>query len=130
MDLSEEEKAGNDAEGEKMIENAKIKNVELSMEDHGCLTLWLTLEGKGWGCGFGGRCLGKGHLGAKEFTGLEKGTEEIMRIMDVVGVSRFTDMKGKYIRVDFEGVGTTIEKIGNIIEDKWFDYREFYSQKE
>lgn len=34
------------------IENAKITKVDLSMEDHGCLTLELTLEGKGlllWG---------------------------------------------------------------------------------
>lgn len=113
-----------------MIENAKITNVDLSMEDHGWLVLWLTLEGKGWSCGFGGRCIGKGYLGAKEFTGSEKGIEEIMRIMDVVGVSKFNDIKGKYIRVHLEGWGATIEKTGNIIEDKWFDYREFYSQKE
>lgn len=109
-----------------MVENARITNVDLSMEDHGCLVLWVTLEGKGWGCGFGGRCIGKGYLGAKEFEGYAKGIEEIMRIMDVVGVSKFNDMKGKHVRVESDGWGSQIDKIGNIIEDKWFDYREFY----
>ena len=30
------------------IENALIKSVDLSMADHGCLTLAMTLEGGGW----------------------------------------------------------------------------------
>ena len=66
------------------ILNAEIKNAELTMEEHGCLSLYLTLSGSGWGVVFGGTCLGKGYLGAKEFVGSAKGTEEIMRIMDVV----------------------------------------------
>ena len=49
--------------------------------------------------------------------------------MDVVGVSRFSEMKNKYIRVETEGWGDTIHKIGNIIEDKWFDYHEFYKKE-
>ena len=108
------------------ILNAEIKNAELTMEEYGCLSLYLTLSGSGWGVVFGGRCLGKGYLGAKEFVGSAKGTEEIMRIMDVVGVERFTDLKGKYVRVVSKGWGETISKIGNILEDKWFDYKEFY----
>ena len=111
-----------------MIENARIKNADLSMEDHGCLSLWLSLEGNGWGCGFGGRVLGHGYVGAKEFKGSEKGIVEIMRIMDVVGVSRFSDLKDKIIRVELEGWGGTIDKIGNVIEDKWFSYKEFYKE--
>ena len=31
------------------IKNALIKNIDLSMADHGCLTLAMTLEGDGWG---------------------------------------------------------------------------------
>ena len=113
-----------------MIENAKITNADLTMEDHGCLVLWLTLEGLGWGCAFGGRVLGKGYVGAKEFEGSEKGIVEIMRIMDVVGVSRFSDLKGKIIRVELEHRVGTIDKIGNVIEDKWFSYKEFYDMRE
>jgi len=111
---------------EAMIENAKITSVDLSMADHGVLTLQMTIEGKGWGCVLGGYVLGKGYLGAKEFDGSPKGIEEIMRIMDVVGVERFNDMVGKYIRVESERWGSKIHKFGNIVEDKWFDYKEFY----
>lgn len=112
-----------------MIENARITNADLSMEDHGVLVLWLTLEGRGWGCGFGGRTLGKGYVGSKKFSGSEKGIVEIMRVMDVVGVSRFSDLKGKIVRVEVDSWGGTIDKIGHVIEDKWFDYREFYGAK-
>lgn len=113
----------------KEIQNAKITKVDLSMADHGCLTLELVIEGKGWGCCFGGYVLGYGYVGAEEFEGSPKGIIEIMRIMDVVGVSRFNEMKDKYIRVEIEGWGGSVYKIGNIIEDKWFDYREFYKKE-
>lgn len=113
----------------KEIQNARITKVDLSMADHGCLTLALHVEGKGWGCCIGGYVLGHGYVGAEEFDGSPKGIEEIMRIMDVVGVNRFNEMQNKYIRVETEGWGGSIHKIGNIIEDKWFDYHEFYKKE-
>ncbi len=113
----------------KEIQNAKITKVDLSMADHGCFTLELWIEGKGWGCCVGGYILGHGYVGAKEFNGSPKGIEEIMRIMDVVGVDRFSEMANKYIRVEIEGWGDSIHKIGNIVEDKWFDYHEFYKKE-
>ena len=111
------------------IVNALITHADLSMADHGCFTLAITLKGEGWGVVFGGYCLGHGYLGAKEFDGSAKGIEEIMRIMDVVGVDKFSQLEGKYVRVIDEGWGSTIKKIGNIIEDKWFDYNEFYRKE-
>ena len=117
----------------KEIENAQITNVSLTMEDHGCLTFWLTLEGEGWGCGFGGYCIGKGFLGATEFT-VERGDglEAMMRIMDVVGVSKWEDLKGKYLRVQFTGCGWggRVNVIGNLLKDKWFDIKEFFKTKQ
>ena len=53
-----------------------------------------------------------------------------MRIMDVVGVSRLEDMKGKYIRVATKGLGSTVKIIGNIINNRWFDYDSFFKDKE
>ena len=113
------------------IENAQITRADLTMEHYGCLTLSLTIEGNGWGiAGFGGYALGKGYVGASEFTGSAKGIEEIMRIMDVVGVERFSDLKNKYIRIEVPAYGSgRAYKIGNIVEDKWFDYREFYKKE-
>lgn len=112
------------------IENALIEKVDLSMADHGCLTLAMTLQGGGWGVVYGGYCLGKGYLDAEEFSGSAAGIESIMRIMDVVGVERFQDLKGKYVRVALKGWGGSVKIIGNIIRDKWFDIETFFADKE
>ena len=113
------------------IENALITNVDLSMADHGCLTLAMTLEGGGWGVVYGGYCLGKGYLGADDdfFNGSAAGMEYLMRIMDTVGVEKFQDLKGKYIRVATKGLGSSVKIIGNIIHDKWFDAETFFEDK-
>ena len=108
------------------IKNAKITKADLSMEDHGVLTLSLAVEGAGGGVCLGGYVLGKGYLGAKSFEGSAKGIEEIMRVMDTVGVERFSDLTGRYIRVEIGNLGNRIKKFGNIVEDKWFDYADFY----
>ena len=114
------------------IENALITNVDISMADHGCLTLVMTLEGGGWGVVYGGYCLGKGYLGAKDdfFDGSAAGMEYLIRIMDTVGVEKFQDLKGKYVRVATKGWGDPVKIIGNIIKDKWFDAETFFADKE
>ena len=114
------------------IENALIKSVDLSMADHGCLTLAMTLEGGGWGVVYGGYCLGKGYLGAADdfFDGSAAGMEYLIRIMDTVDVEKFQDLKGKYVRVAAKGRGSSVKIIGNIIKDKWFDAETFFADKE
>lgn len=113
------------------IKNALITNVDLSMADHGCLTLAMTLEGGGWGVVYGGYCLGKGYLGADDdfFDGSAAGMEYLIRIMDTVGVEKFQDLKGKYVRVTLKGWGNSVNIIGNIIKDKWFDAETFFADK-
>jgi len=101
------------------IENAKITSVDLSMEDHGCLTLRIVLEGDGWGCVYGGYALGHGYVGADEFEGSV--------IMDVVGVGRLTLMKGEIVQTARRG--NIVKIIGNIIEDKWFDPESFFKEE-
>lgn len=112
------------------IENALITSSDLSMADHGCLTFEVGLSGKGWGCIYGGYCLGHGYLDAKEFKGTEAGLEAIMRIMDTVGVDKMSHLKGSYVRVAAKGWGDTIKIIGNLINDKWFDYESFFKDEE
>ena len=110
-----------------MIENAQIDKVTISMADHGCLTYFLYLTmAKGGCCGYGGYCIGHGYLGSKNFEGSATGLEAMMRIMDTVGVERWEDLEGKYIRVESDGWGSSINKIGNLMEDKWFDQEEFF----
>lgn len=108
--------------------NAKITNVSLNMKNHGCVTLDICLDGHGWGVVYGGYCLGKGYLGAEDnfFKGSAQGMEAIIRIMDTIGVDDLDNMVGKYVRVASKGIGSSIKIIGNIIEDKWFDYESFF----
>lgn len=46
--------------------------------------------------------------------------------MNVVGVKNWEDLKGKYIRIQTNGWGSTIDTIGNLMEDKWFNIKEFF----
>ena len=103
-------------DGYKII-NMQITYVDLSMSDYG----------SGYSVVYGNHWLGHGYLGAKEFDGNEKSMPYIMNIMNVVGVERFNDMKGKYARIAFKGLGSSTKIIGNIIEDKWFDPESFFN---
>ena len=108
--------------------NAKIYEVTLTMADHGCLTFYIFIEGKSFGCGIGGYWIGHGYLGSDHFDGLGKGLEVMMKIMNVVGVEKWEDLKGKYVRFVDPGLGGSVTKIGNIIENKWVDIKEEFSK--
>jgi len=115
---------------ELITENAKIIETKLTMEDHGCLTFWIFIEMSHGCCGIGGYCIGKGFVGAEDFTGSEIGLEAMMRIMDTVGVSSWEKLPGNYIRVRHGGLGSSVTEIGNIIEDKWFNIDSFFKEKQ
>ena len=109
------------------LENALITSVSLSSADYCSLCLSIGLKGDAWGCVYGGYCLGKIYPDSYEkdtYEGSAAGMEAIMRIMDVVGVSRLEDMQGKYIRV-----ASKVKIIGNIVSDRWFDYKTFFADK-
>lgn len=110
------------------IHNARITHIDLSSEDHGCLSLEMALDGGGWGCVYGGYKLGTAGTYMKEeaLCGSAAGLECIIRIMHTLGVDRFTELNGKYIRVATKGWGSSISIIGNIINDKWFDQKSFF----
>lgn len=111
------------------IRNAKITDTSISMEDYTCLTFRITLEGDAFGVSYGGYCIGHGFLGSDTFTAENgSGLVAMMRIMDVVGVERWEDLKGKYVRFVDDAWGSPVKKIGNIIEDKWFDIDKFFKE--
>ena len=74
-----------------IYENAKITDVSLEIGDHCCLTFSITLKGSGWGASFGGYNLA--FFNGTSFEGSEKGLEALTRIMDVVGVAKWEDVK-------------------------------------
>lgn len=49
-------------------------------------------------------------------------------ILETVGVRNWEDLPGKFIRVEHNGLGSSITRIGNIIEEKWVDLKEFFSR--
>lgn len=115
----------------KEIYNVKITGTAITMADHGCLTFYVTVEGAGMGCSLGGYCIGHGYLGSKEFRA-EKGNGLVamMNIMDVVGAEKWEDLKGKYCRVACNRFGETVDEIGNLIDEKWFNLRKFFEEQQ
>ena len=113
------------------ILNGKITEADLSMAEHGVLIMLLTLSGDGWGVEYGGHILGKGFVGATEFDSDPKGIEQIMRVMDTVGVARFKDLKESYVRIAVHPKDKgRVNVIGNIITDQWFDIADFFAEPE
>lgn len=116
-----------DNENNITYENAQVTNVSLGIDDHCCLTFSIVLKGSGWGAIFGGYNLA--FFNGTTFRGSEsseKGLEAITRIMDVIGVSKWEDIKNHYVRVKQED--KLVVGIGNIIKDKWFEPREFFKE--
>ena len=112
------------------ILNAQIVSADLTMAEQGVLVMLLGLRGNGWNIMYGGYALGAGSLGASEFIGLPKGTEQIMRVMDTVGVANFKDLPGSYIRIAVSrNDGGPVNIIGNILTDKWFDIADFFTEE-
>ena len=112
------------------IENAKITRTMLGIEDHGIMTCMITVEGPGWGCGFGGYAFDAWDPDKKDRFGVGYGIEFIKRVLSTVGVEKWEDLPGKHIRVENEGWGGKITRIGNILEDKWFDPEELTKEFE
>lgn len=96
----------------KMEGNAKIIATMLGYEDHGILTCMIYLNQAGSSQVFGGYRLDSPN-GDHVSCGFW-----IRRILNVVGVEKWEDLNGKYVRVN--GSDMEIEGIGNIIENKWF----------
>ncbi len=107
--------------------NAQIKSTSLGWEDHGIFMAWLHVEWPGAGIGFGGYSIDEydskiGHRIDKTGDGLEF----IRAIMKTVGVEKWEDLEGKYIRIETEGWGGKAIRIGHLLEDKWFNPTEFF----
>jgi hypothetical protein len=112
------------------IKNAKISSTMLGREDHGIMTFMIFIEFEHVACGVGGYALDQCGKDYETRIFSAKGMEAISEILEVVGVSKWEDLPGKYIRFKDNGWGSTIDEIGNIMEDKWFNLREFFSKGE
>jgi hypothetical protein len=100
------------------ITNGIIKEVSLCIEDHGFLTIYLTIEMSNGSQCFGGYSLGGDMTDTHNWAGIW-----IRQIFEVAGVDNWKDIKGKAIRVMYrkDGYNQPISAIGHIVKEKWFD---------
>lgn len=99
----------------KEIKNAKIETTMLGFEDHSIMTCFITLNYGGSSQGYGGYVLDGKHDDYKTNYGIRF----VMGILETVGVEKWEELKGKHVRAEIGDDGK-IERIGHIIEDKWF----------
>lgn len=111
------------------IKNAQITGTMLGREDHGILTFFIFVKFDGCECGVGGYALDSYDRAIKGRVYSPKSIEVISKVLETVGVDEWEQLKGKYIRIKDEGRGSTINEIGNLMEDKWFNIREFFNHK-
>lgn len=115
------------------IKNAKITDVKLFIEDHDILTFDIFLDLGATCCAVGGYALDQSFRIDEsdddwkyERLSSPAGLDCMRRIMEVVGVRSWEDLKGKYVRYEDNGWGTSVTKIGNIMKDNWIDVVDFF----
>ena len=111
------------------VKNAIIESATITNSDHGLLSAWLWLDyGDGGGCqGFGGRAL---YL-PKSFTHHQVNSgyagHFIWRVMEIAGVSGWSELAGKTIRV--KATSSKVRAIGHIVKDDWFCPEDDFKKK-
>jgi hypothetical protein len=108
--------------------NARISSTMLGVEDHGIMSAYLHLEYDGGGQGFGGYGLDTYSKEKKERVAHACCGFFIKRVLETVGVEKWEDLPGKYIRVKADW--GKVHEIGNVIKNKWFNPEKEFKQFE
>lgn len=101
-----------------MILNAKITSAEIFIEDHGLLTFNLYVDtSAGWSTG----------IGMFDLHGCRNIDALLKDILNLAGATRWSDLNGKYIRIDDNDTrNSSITRIGNILNEEWIDLRSYF----
>lgn len=112
----------------KIVKNAEITSTFLGREEHGILTSYIIVRGEGFSVSIGGYVLDTFDEIQNKRVATSQGFELIDRILKTIGVSSWEDLVGKFIRIETDGPGSRVTKIGNVIKDEWFDFEEFFKE--
>lgn len=106
-----------------MILNAKITSADIFIEDHDILTFAIGIEtSAGWSSSIG--CFYLDWTTDEERVSAPYTSKVIRAILETVGVRSWSDLVGKYIRIDDNDQhNSSITKIANIMKDNWIDLR-------
>lgn len=112
-----------------MILNAKITSADIFIEDHDVLTFMIGIESSaGWSTNIGGFYLDWADREGKRVPATYTSTV-IRAILETVGVRSWSDLVGKYIRIDDnDRYNSPITKIANLMKDNWIDIRDFMDE--
>lgn len=110
------------------IENGRITETMLGREDHGIMTLYLFIEFEKSTCAYGGYALDTYDEKEGKRIGAASGMRAIAEILDCVGVTKWEDLTGAFIRCEHQGWGGKILRIGNLIQDKWFSFESCFKE--
>ena len=76
---------------------------------------------------FGGYCLDHWFAETGEHHSSD-GYGVIIELMKTLEVESWEELKNKYVRVEIEGWGGKILRIGHLMKDKWFSFKDYFEQ--
>lgn len=106
--------------------NAIIESATITNDDHGCLSAWVHLDYGGSGQGFGGYVLYQPDIFTHSKNQKNYAGHFIWRVMEVAGVSKWSQLQGKTVRVQCDR--SRVHAIGHIVKDDWFTPSEDFTR--
>lgn len=106
------------------IENGRITSADIQFSRGFILDAWVHLEFEGSGQGFGGYVLGGNPFDSEKCADHAKqanlAADFIGGIMAVADVEKWSDLKGKVVRVERADKFGQIVAIGHAFKDRWY----------
>lgn len=108
-----------------MILNAKITSADIFIEDHDVLTFSIGIEtSAGWSTSIGNIYLDWQDDTLKRVPATYMAVV-IRAILETVGVRSWSDLVGKYIRIDDNDLhNSPVTKLANLMKENWINIRD------